>query len=237
MVRTRSGNTAAPAVCLALLLGCGSSPGGGGTANHSPVASPKAATEAVVMGASTQLQARASDPDGDALTYSWTQTSPASPQGSFSSASSDSPTWTAPTVLTATPFTLSVSVSDGKGGSTAATVTVYAKVSSDPSFRAEVAPILAACTGCHGGTSPEGLLVLEPNLSYASLVNAPEVTGTCTNLLRVAPGDPDASALVRRMVGETCGLRMPPNDRTYFDQLPGEVALVRTWIQNGAPNN
>jgi hypothetical protein len=198
---------------------------------------PKAITTAVVMGASTQLQARASDPDGDALSYSWTQTSPASPQGAFSSPSSDSPTWTAPTVGTATPFTLSVSVSDGKGGSTTGTVTVYAKVSADPSFVAEVAPILAKCTGCHGGTSPDALLVLEPSKSYGALVGSPEVTGTCTNLLRVKPGDPDGSALLRRIVGETCGLRMPPDDRTYFDQVPDEVSLIRTWIVNGAPNN
>jgi hypothetical protein len=81
------------------------------------------------------------------------------------------------------------------------------------------------------------LLVLEPSKSYGALVSVPEVTGTCTQMLRVKPGDPDSSALLRRMVGETCGLRMPPNDRTYFDEVPGEVALVRTWIQNGAPNN
>ena len=131
MACTSRRNTATAAACLgAWLLGCGSS-GGGGSPNQSPVAAPKATTAAVVMGASTQLQARASDPDGDALTYSWTQTSPASPQGSFSSPSSDSPTWTAPTVGAATPFTLSVTVSDGKGGSTTGTVTVYAKISAD----------------------------------------------------------------------------------------------------------
>jgi hypothetical protein len=30
---------------------------------------------------------------------------------------------------------------------------------------------------------------------------------------------------------------MPPSDPTYYDRAPDEVALVRAWIQNGAPRN
>src|SRR5678815_565794 len=111
-------------VVIAVALGCGGSgTEGNGTTNHTPVARPSASTVAVVMGGSTQLQAQASDQDGDALTYGWSQSSPASPQGAFSSTTSDSPTWTAPTVGAATEFTLTVTVSDGKGGTGSATLT------------------------------------------------------------------------------------------------------------------
>ena len=189
------------------------------------------------MGQSTQLQARASDADGDSLSYSWSQTSPASPQGSFSSTSSDSPTWTAPTVNETTPFTLSVTVSDGKGGNTTATLTLYAKTSSDPSFIAEVSPLLSRdCAGCHSGAAPPGQLTLEASKAYAALVNVLSLV-SCTTLFRVKPGEPASSDLLLKMEGTSCGGRMPAGDTGYYDRVPEELALVRAWVQAGAPNN
>lgn len=224
-------------VILGVALACGSSGGDGTGNNHSPFAGPAAANPTLVMGQSTQLLARAADPDGDALTYSWTQTSPTSPQGTFSSTTAESPTWTAPTVEATTPFTLTVEVSDGKGGSVTATVTVYAKISTDPSFVAEVSKILdKSCAECHGGAAPAARLALEANRSYAALVDVP-ATSSCTSELRVKPGDADHSVLIQKMTGASCGDRMPLRDPTYYDRAPGELALVRTWIENGAPDN
>ncbi len=227
-------------LALSLALGCGgsNSPSGNPGTNHSPVAVPIASTTAVVMGQSTDLRAQAIDRDGDALTYSWSQTSPASPQGTFSSTTSDAPTWTAPTVGATTPFTLAVTVSDGKGGSGTATLMVYAKTSTDPSFLAEVSTVLArACASCHGGGGgPPPQLTVEASASYAALVNVPAMFA-CTSEVRVKPGDPDHSVLFQRMIGSTCGDRMPATDPAYYDRATNELALVRTWIQNGAPNN
>ena len=92
------------------------------------------------------------------------------------------------------------------------------------------------CDSCHRGAAPAGSLSLEPTRSYAALVNVPAVAA-CTTQLRVKPGDPDGSVLIQRMIGTSCGQRMPVPETTYFDRVPEELAIIRTWIQNGAPEN
>jgi len=119
---------------LALLtLGCGTGtitppvgapPPPNGPANHSPevTVAPSATTAPVVEGQTTQLSVTADDPDGDSLAYAWTQTSPATPQGTFSSRTMRNPGWTAPAVTADTVFTFQVSIGDGQGGSTSGTL-------------------------------------------------------------------------------------------------------------------
>src|SRR6185295_10211124 len=63
-----------------------------------------------------------SDPNGDAITYAWTQTGGA-PVG-LSSATVANPTFTAPTVTTTTTLTFSLVVRDASLASTASTVTI-----------------------------------------------------------------------------------------------------------------
>ncbi|RKG95893.1 hypothetical protein D7V97_36490, partial [Corallococcus sp. CA053C] len=95
-------------------LACGddASPG----RNTAPtLTGPTVQTTAVLSGDPVALTLEASDADGDALTYAWTQ-SPASPAGTFDDASASNPTWTAPLVDGSQRFTLKVTVSDGKGG-------------------------------------------------------------------------------------------------------------------------
>ncbi|WP_224361784.1 Ig-like domain-containing protein [Hyalangium versicolor] len=74
-------------------------------------------------GSNTTLSVSANDPDGDALTYSWTQL-PVVPAGAFGSESGASRTWTAPIVSRNTTFTLKVTVSDGRGGTAESTVAI-----------------------------------------------------------------------------------------------------------------
>ena len=89
------------------------------------------------------------------------------------------------------------------------------------------------CTTCHAGSSAPLGLRLEADAAYAMLVNAPsaEVPG----LLRVAPGNPDASYLIHKLEGTaTVGGRMPLNG----PPLPAEtIAVIRQWISDGAPQS
>jgi hypothetical protein len=183
-----------------------------------------------VIGQSTQLDAHAIDPDSDALTYSWSQTLPASPQGSFSSQTSASPSWTAPTVAATTTFLLSVTVSDGHGHSTPWPVTVYTKTSTDPSFTADIRPLMIQCFGaCH--RSAPGI---DPPMADYSTLMTWRTTYECQGQPLVRPGEPDNSPFLKVMVGASCGHQMPP-DGPYLGST--EVNLVRTWILNGAPDN
>jgi hypothetical protein len=105
---------------------------------------------------------------------------------------------------------------------------------------APLAPTLASlqqnvftpvCTGCHAGAAaPQGLRLDAAN-SYAMLVGVPSVE--VPGLLRVAPGNPDASYLVQKLEGRAAvGARMPLGG-PFLDAAT--IAVVRQWIAAGAP--
>lgn len=87
-----------------------------------------------------------------------------------------------------------------------------------------------ACVVCHAGAAaPLGLRLDEGN-SFTNLVGVP--SAQVGALLRVAPGDPDASYLVRKLEGTASeGQRMPiggpPVPQATID-------FVRQWITDGA---
>jgi hypothetical protein len=85
---------------------------------------PSASASTLPEGQTAQLSVTADDPDGDSLGYAWTQLSPATPQGTFSSRTARNPTWAAPAVAVDTPVVLQVSVNDGHGGSAVASFTL-----------------------------------------------------------------------------------------------------------------
>ncbi len=73
-------------------------------------------------GQSTSLSVTASDPRGEALTYSWAQVSPAAPVGTFTGGNTATPAWQAPLLSSSMAFTLRVTVSDRNGGTAQRTV-------------------------------------------------------------------------------------------------------------------
>jgi methionine-rich copper-binding protein CopC len=90
-----------------------------------------------------------------------------------------------------------------------------------------------ACTGCHAGAgAPQGLRLDEGN-SYALLVNV--ASNEVPSLLRVNPGNPDASYLVQKIQGNAAvGSRMPLGGPALSQT---QIDLVRGWIAAGAPSS
>src|SRR5256884_8305829 len=99
------------------------------------------------------------------------------------------------------------------------------------SIQANVFSVNCAFSGCHGGgTVPFGLR-LDPGFSAGNLINVPSPRDP--NLIRVIPGDPDASFLIQKLQGtQTLGDRMPDGG-PYL--TTAQVNVIRQWIQDGAP--
>lgn len=92
----------------------------------------------------------------------------------------------------------------------------------------------ARCVECHSGVAPPEGLRLDAQNSYADLVNAASTEEP--DLLRVNPGSPDDSYLIRKLEGGPgiIGGQMPL-DRTPLDQRT--IQVIRLWIAQGAPQN
>lgn len=89
------------------------------------------------------------------------------------------------------------------------------------------------CSKCHiGASAPEGLQ-LDAAHSYNLLVGVPSAEQP--SLLRVKPGDPDDSYMVRKIEGlpGIDGGQMPLGE-TPLPQAT--IDAIRQWITNGAPN-
>ena len=97
------------------------------------------------------------------------------------------------------------------------------------SFKTDVVRLIGHCGGevCHGGVGA--------SWPYAALVNKP--TTQCEDgRLLVKPGDPTNSYLMQKLEGtHMClGTQMP---RGSGQLAAADLATIRAWICNGAPNN
>jgi hypothetical protein len=94
-----------------------------------------------------------------------------------------------------------------------------------------------ACVTCHTnvGRTPAGGLNLLANVSYDQLVNVPSIERAAN--MRVLPGNPDESYLIQKLEDRVVivGRRMPFNGPPYL--TPGQISIIRRWIEIGAPRN
>ena len=188
---------------------------------------PYATTNPVSEGTTVLFSVTATDPDGDPLTISWTQTAPAQ-QGTFGTPTQASTTWISPPIaVPSADFSFQVTVTDGKSPlqQQVATVTV-----SLPAYGADIQPIWDAhCTGCH---SSDGALDLTTGKSYGQLVNVVQAgSGSCAGAKRVDTGAPSQSSLLGWLSG-SCGTQMPENAGPLSSS---EMVKVQSWVLAGAP--
>ena len=100
-------------------------------------------------------------------------------------------------------------------------------------FFPEVLTIIQDRCFCHRGAMPSGMLALDDDVAYDSLVNVPAPQAPDVNY--VTPGDPDQSYLYLKLTGEQTtvggsGTRMPQGGTLTEEQLD----TVRYWILGGA---
>ena len=93
-----------------------------------------------------------------------------------------------------------------------------------------------ACTSCHNAQSARlnGNLNLAGTGAYAQLVNV--ASSGKPGAIRVIPGDAENSYLIHKIEGRPgiVGARMPMNGPFL---TPGQIAIIRRWIQDGAQDN
>lgn len=93
-------------------------------------------------------------------------------------------------------------------------------------------PNCASFSSCHGGASPqEGMSLVAPAAAALIGVASTEVP----TLMRVAPGDPDASYLLQKLerAMPAVGVRMPPDQPLAANK----IEAIRLWIAAGAQDD
>lgn len=105
------------------------------------------------------------------------------------------------------------------------------------SFARDIVPVLRSnCATCHLTGEEPGGMKLYPSAAYKSIVKTQSQE---SSLLRVTPGDPQASYLMHKLEGTHLdvggvGVQMPFG----LPPLPPEIReAVRRWIAQGAQDN
>src|SRR5262249_24266193 len=94
-----------------------------------------------------------------------------------------------------------------------------------------------ALPSCHSSASKSGALVLERDSLYNQLVNVSPLSTAArqAGLLRVKPGDPDDSFLVRKLEGNLDPGEGSPMPQTGPRLTQDHIDQIRAWIAAGAP--
>lgn len=105
---------------------------------------------------------------------------------------------------------------------------IKAPTAQAPDFAKEVQPLLnAKCMPCHGDIQAAG------GLKLTRLKSA--MTGGGSGARGLVPHDPNASSVIQRVSTTDADVIMPPKTSGKTPLTPTEVAILRSWVQSGAP--
>jgi hypothetical protein len=107
-----------------------------------------------------------------------------------------------------------------------------------PSFATVQRKILdQSCStfSCHGAARAGGLALGDD--AFANLVGVPpsNATARAAGLLRVAPGDPDRSFILKKLTGDLTAGEGDPMPQVGSRLPPASIDLIRRWIQSLTP--
>lgn len=171
---------------------------------------------------SAALSASAIDPDGDALTFTWSGAmgSRVRPTGAATAA------FSAPA---AGDYQVEVVVADGRGGQASLAFLMHVAGAVCVAPAAVQALIDAKCSPCHTTNAAGGLRMNDAAATFANLVGVAAVGAGCTTRTRVIAGDPAGSYLMAKVEHrmDICGTPMP---RGRPMLLPDELQILSDWI-------
>lgn len=139
------------------------------------------------------------------------------------------------TILSSEGIRLDGDATGNAGGNYQRTFTVDS-ANNGPTFSSIQSTIFStscAVSGCHSGDSPAAGMRLSVGEAYTNIVNMP--SGQMPTLMRIEPGNPDDSYLIRKLEGTAAvGGRMPFGKPALSQQ---KIDMIRQWVTAGAKND
>ncbi len=104
-----------------------------------------------------------------------------------------------------------------------------------PTLKKDVQPIFdESCTGCHGAAHQRAKLNLSPATAATALVGV--ASSEVPQLVRVKPGDPEASYLWQKLQHTAAQGKGMPRGIFTSKRLPeAQLDIIKRWILAGAP--
>ncbi|RKG58103.1 hypothetical protein D7X30_16610 [Corallococcus sp. AB011P] len=185
-------------------------------------------------GQSAALSVTATDADGDTLSYAWTATA-----GTLANATKAGATWTAPT--TEGPYTLNVSVTDGKGGQAGFSLVINvlaAKGKATVTTSFNTWPVVSQVSGTKGQVLPGESTTLEvtaadPDGDILTFTWSDDCGGSFNN---ATVKKPTWKAPATQPASGTCTVSVAPNDgRGGSTQGSLRITIGLPDVPNAAP--